>query len=62
MEKNDLNPYLLAYMNMIQLWQMRLCLTNVVLLLGRIARTTNVDAAYCYHPSSVACRSVGPSH
>jgi len=26
--------------------------------LGRIARTTYVDAAYCYRPSSVVCRSV----
>jgi len=28
------------------------------LLLGRIARITYVDAAYCYRPSSVVCRSV----
>jgi len=26
--------------------------------LARIARTTYVDAAYCYRPSSVVCRSV----
>jgi len=25
---------------------------------GRIARTMHVDAAYCYRPSSVVCRSV----
>ena len=29
-------------------------------LLGRIARTTYVDAVYCYRPSSVVCLSVGP--
>jgi len=28
------------------------------LLLGRIDRITYVDAAYCYRPSSVVCRSV----
>ena len=29
-------------------------------LLGRIARTTYVDAVYCYRPSCVVCPSVGP--
>jgi len=31
------------------------------LLLDRIARTTYVDAVYCYRPSSVVCRSIGRS-
>ena len=30
------------------------------ILLGHIARTTYVDAVYCYRPSSVVCPSVGP--
>ena len=29
-----------------------------LLLLGRIAPTTYVDAAYCYRPSSVVCRLI----
>jgi len=32
--------------------------TVIQILLGRIARTTYVDAVYCYQPSSVVCRSV----
>jgi len=34
---------------------------DLLLLLDRIARTTYVDAVYCYRPSSVVCRSVGLS-
>ena len=32
--------------------------TRPLALLGRIVLTTYVDAAYCYRPSSVVCRSV----
>ena len=34
---------------------------HLLLLLDRIARTTYVDADYCYRPSSVVCLSVGLS-
>jgi len=39
-----------------------LCLSLAVFLLDRIARTTYVDAVYCYRPSSVVCQSVCHSH
>jgi len=33
-------------------------MSTIALLLGRIARATYVDAAYCYRPSSMVFRSV----
>jgi len=48
------------------MWMMMMMMIDFVKILtphflGRIARTTYVDAAYCYRPSSVVYRSVGLS-